>query len=96
MSGLPLQDLLPCPCCAGQAVLQWSKHSGLFYVDCEVCRLGTAPTVGIDEAVGVWNRRTNRTAETLRPTCRHVWQYEPSEGAFRCLECNIMRAGESS
>lgn len=104
MSG-PTADLLPCPCCAGSAKLHWSRHSGLFWIDCVMCRVGTSVEETIDEVVVIWNRRTNRTTETISPPskgsngigeeCTHTWIWLPDNARFCCSTCGRSRAAES-
>jgi len=61
-------ELLPCPCCAGEAigavVLQNAKPLRNIYhryvVKCDVCALSTFKFSTREEAIEAWNRRANR------------------------------------
>ena len=57
----PQQELKPCPCCSGEAVLNPEDRCNLVYAECRGCGLRTLPG-RVSVVVTSWNSRKNATA----------------------------------
>lgn len=53
------EQLKPCPFCGGEAILIKEKIITRFYVECKKCSAMTNLFTTKEEAIEVWNRRTN-------------------------------------
>ena len=54
-------ELKPCPCCGGKAVLKKIYlHFKLPYVLCTVCKVQTDTQDSEEDAVKIWNKRDGK------------------------------------
>ena len=95
-----MSDLKPCPFCGGKARLNEYKDGEVWYeVWCDECAVRTEQYETVDEAVKVWNRRTERIARVVhsdvfgdwKNMCGNCFEAGKKMGLFHeqkyCYEC---------